>query len=240
MSQNIIVRKSEERGHADHGWLNSYHTFSFASYSDSRFKGYRTLRVLNEDRVTGGKGFGLHPHSDFEIFSYVISGALEHKDSMNNTEVIKRGDVQFTSAGTGIYHSEYNHSKSEMVHFLQMWVKPNKTGLKPSYSTKHFSDEEKKGTLRLFLSPTGEQNSIVVNQDVKVYASILQPGTSIKHKFDEGRFVYVHVVQLDGKDLEVNGVHLKPGDGAFIEKEPELTFKAVGKDSTEFIVFDLA
>eukprot|EP01120_Amphizonella_sp_Union-15-10_P015831 TRINITY_DN8214_c0_g1_i1.p1 TRINITY_DN8214_c0_g1~~TRINITY_DN8214_c0_g1_i1.p1 ORF type:complete len:258 (-),score=54.94 TRINITY_DN8214_c0_g1_i1:38-766(-) len=237
-TENFKLRKSEERGFADHGWLKSYHTFSFANYYEPNYNGFRSLRVINEDRVAGGKGFGKHPHSDFEIFSYVVSGALEHKDSLGNLEVLNRGDVQFTSAGTGIYHSEYNHSPTEMVHFIQIWVKPAATGLKPRYSTKHFSDEDKKNKLKLIISPEAEDASIQINQDVKMFACLLEKDQKVQHKLGT-RFGYIHVVQLGGS-LDVNGIKLGSGDGVFVQNESALEITGTKDGVTEFLLFDLS
>jgi hypothetical protein len=241
MSAQIIVRKSEDRGHADHGWLNTYHTFSFASYYDRKFPGYRSLRVINEDRVAPTEGFGAHPHEDFEIFSYVVSGALAHQDSMKNKELIKRGDVQFTSAGSGIYHSEFNGSDEDWVHFLQVWIEPRQDGLKPSYTTKHFSDEEKKNQLRLIIAPNSDERAIKVNQDSKVYASILEKGNKVSYKLPATRYGYLHLIQSKNNSaVKLNGVELKEGDGAFIEKATEdIVIESTGQGPAEFLLFDL-
>jgi len=250
----IRVRKSIERGFANHGWLKTYHTFSFASYHDSKYEGYRSLRVLNEDRVSPGEGFGTHGHANFEIFSYVIEGYLEHKDSMNNREVLKRGDVQFTSAGSGIRHSEYNHSQDEDVHFLQIWVKPNQNNLRPAYETKHFSEESKTNRLCLIVAPKKRAEegladnrtddnrvaTISINQDINVYASILEKGKEVKLGGRPGRYGYVHVCQTGGA-IRINDTRLEQGDGAFIEPaEDELTFVGDSDKPAEFLVFDLA
>lgn len=227
---SLRPRRSSSRGHANHGWLNSYHTFSFASYSDPQFNQFHSLRVINEDRVRGGAGFGEHPHSDFEIFSYVVRGALRHKDSLGHEETIPRGGVQQTSAGRGISHSEYNDSPTELVHFLQLWVKPTTRGLQPSYETKHFSDEEKDGKLMLILSPLGSDGSIVLHAPVKVYASLLRSGASVSFVLRPNRAAYLHLVQdVSGFDSErdrtalivdggLEAVELRGGDGLFIER----------------------
>jgi redox-sensitive bicupin YhaK (pirin superfamily) len=258
VSTGLRVRRARDRGHADHGWLDSWHTFSFADYYDPRFNGYRSLRVINEDRVAGGGGFPTHPHRNFEIFSYVISGALEHKDSLDNREVLKRGDVQFTSAGSGIRHSEYNHSKKEIVHFLQCWLIPNEQGLRPSYQTRFFSDEDKQGQLCPIISPKQnspvgtdeadnphitqkkEREPIQANQDAWVYASILNKGQTVEHKIKEGRGVYIHVCDLEEAGLKVNDeVVLGRGDGLFVEDTTTLNLSGEGQ-RTEFLLFDLA
>jgi hypothetical protein len=242
MTAKINVRKSDARGHADHGWLNSYHTFSFAGYYDPEFDGYRSLRVINEDRVKPTRGFGMHPHRNFEIFSYVVSGMLAHQDNMGNKEFIKRGDVQFTSAGTGISHSEFNGSDKDWVHFLQIWVEPSASGLKPSYNTKHFSDEEKKNKLRLIVAPNSEEGSIKINQDSKVFASILEKNNKLAYKLPEARYGYLHLIQTGANSaIKINGVELKEGDGAFIEKaREELQIESTGEGNAEFLLFDLA
>ena len=239
----IVVRKSEDRGHANMGWLNTHHTFSFASYYDPKFEGFGPLRVINEDRVRGGRGFGRHGHSNYEIYSYVVSGALEHQDSMGNREVLRRGDVQFTSAGTGIRHSEMNGDKKKPVHFLQIWVRPDRRGYSPSYATKKFSDEDKHNKLCLMVSPGGKDGSIAIHQDVSTYSSLLDNDAEVEHKFDEGRSGYLHVVDVSGsKGVTINGsTKLAPGDGAFITDTSSLTIKghADGKAKAEFLLFDL-
>mmetsp|Transcript_14293 Transcript_14293/g.19923 ORF Transcript_14293/g.19923 Transcript_14293/m.19923 type:complete len:279 (+) Transcript_14293:65-901(+) len=246
-NMSIVVRKSNERGHADHGWLNTYHTFSFADYYDPQFEGCGTLRVLNEDRVSPGEGFGKHPHNNFEIFSYVVSGALRHKDSMGNLESIKRGDIQFTTAGSGITHSEFNDSDSEEVHFLQLWVFPNARGLKPGYQTKHFDDEQKKGALVKVVSPVSDPstNEIKINQDFSMYASILSQGQKVAHTFGTQRKGYLHLVMnKTGASVNVVGksgtqVTLTEGDGAFIKGEESVEIHGNG-GTAEFVLCDLA
>jgi len=252
-----VVRKSSERGSANHGWLNSYHTFSFSSYYDPKFANFHSLRVINEDRVSPSEGFGTHGHSNAEIFSYVVSGALSHRDSIGNKEILKRGEVQFTSAGTGISHSEFNGSDTDYVHFLQIWVRPRANGLKPNYQTRNFSDSEKHGKLRLIVSPDGQEKSVQINNDIKVYASILKPGEQVQHTVAAGRDAYVHVVQdatsFDSEanlaGLTVNGTLLAGGDGAFLRTptangggDGSLTLvgssKAGGKP-VEFLLFDV-
>ena len=229
------LRKSTERGYADHGWLKSFHTFSFAGYYDPRHMGYGPLRVINEDRVDPGEGFGKHPHRDMEIISYVLDGELEHKDSMGTGSVIRPGDVQRMSAGTGVFHSEYNHSPSEQVHFLQIWIEPKRRGVKPSYEQKNFPREEKKGRLRLVASPDGASGSVQLNQDAWIYATVLDGEDAATYALPAGHKAYVHVAR--GR-VSVNGQALEAGDGAKIEAESQLRF-AEGKDA-EVLLFDLA
>eukprot|EP00455_Lapot_gusevi_P048032 TRINITY_DN658_c0_g1_i1.p2 TRINITY_DN658_c0_g1~~TRINITY_DN658_c0_g1_i1.p2 ORF type:complete len:273 (+),score=92.26 TRINITY_DN658_c0_g1_i1:113-931(+) len=252
----IRVRPARQRGHADHGWLNTYHTFSFANYYDPEFDHFHTLRVINEDRVSAGDGFGTHSHRNFEIFSYLLSGELTHRDSMGTHEVCGRGHVQFTSAGSGISHSEFNEHDTDMVHFLQIWVMPNRNGLKPGYQLKHFSDEDKYGKLRLIVSPDGEQDSVKINQDVKVYATLLKNGEEISYQTAPGRSIYVHLAQdVTGMRSEanqvgvmINGVPLAGGDGAFVTNENKhfpMTINLQGHSRSddvraEMVVFDIA
>lgn len=230
----LRIRKSIERGHADHGWLNSYHTFSFANYYDPRQMGFRALRVINEDRVQKGSGFPTHPHQNMEIVSYVLEGALEHKDSMGNGTVIRPGEVQRMSAGTGITHSEFNHSKDELVHFLQIWIEPEKDGLVPGYEQKFFADEEKKGGLRLVASRDGREGSVTIHQDVNLYAALLGGGDEIAYTIPPGRHVWLQGAR--GKVL-VNGQKLAEGDGAAISDEDQVV---VTGEEAEILLFDLA
>jgi redox-sensitive bicupin YhaK (pirin superfamily) len=212
----VTVRPSASRGHANHGWLNTYHTFSFASYRDPRYESLHALRVLNEDRVTGGRGFGKHSHAEFEIASYVVSGVLKHSDSMGHEELLGRGAVQFTCAGMGIAHAEENGSEDEPVHFLQVWTKPNKARLTPAYKTKKFSDKDKTDKFALMLSKDGRQGSIRLHADVNVLASILAPGRSVSYELKPGREIYVHLVQdAKGIDAEHNrtGLTIAGADG---------------------------
>jgi quercetin 2,3-dioxygenase len=190
----IRVRRSEDRGHADHGWLVSHHTFSFSSYQDPAHMGFRALRVLNDDRVVPGQGFGTHPHSDFEIISYVVEGALEHQDSMGNGSVIQAGDVQRMTAGTGVTHSEFNHSKTESVRFLQIWVVPERRGLTPGYEQRRFGDDDKRDRLRLVVSPEGKDGSLRLHQDVSLYASLLGAGKRVRHELNPGRHGWIQVM----------------------------------------------
>ncbi|KAI8585086.1 pirin domain-containing protein [Geranomyces variabilis] len=208
----ITLRSEGTRGHANHGWLNSAHTFSFANWHDSRYMGLHSLRVINEDRVTGGEGFGSHPHREFEIFSYVVQGKLAHKDSLGHEEMLERGYVQFTSAGTGLSHSEYNGSPAggPLVHFIQMWVKPNTANLKPSYTTRKFRDKEKLNTLRAIVTKDARNGSIRIHQDIDVYASILEPGKSITFQVRPGRDVYLHLIQ------DVSGFATEHGETALL------------------------
>jgi redox-sensitive bicupin YhaK (pirin superfamily) len=237
-NSGLVIRRSEERGHADHGWLNTYHTFNFANYYDRRFQEFGCLRVLNEDRVTSGQGFGTHPHSNYEIFSYVISGELTHRDSMGNKETIHRGEVQFTSAGSGIMHSEYNNHPSFPVHFLQIWVKPEKNSTKPTYVTKSFSDDQKRGKLCRIVSQKGENGSISILNDIDVYATLLEEGQEVKHKFGKERRGYVHVCKTGGSIL-LNDILLNEGDGLFITGMEDISIVGNGKQTTELLLFDL-
>ena len=231
----ISIRKSAERGHANHGWLDSRFTFSFADYFDPKNVQFRTLRVMNDDRVAGGGGFPTHPHRDMEIITYVLEGALAHKDSMGNGSTIQPGDVQYMSAGTGVAHSEFNASQTEPVHLYQIWMFPDKTGHKPAYDQKNFSAEEKRGKLRLLVSPDGRDGSVKIRQDNELYATVLSPGESVKHDLKPERHAYIQVargsVTLNGKTLDV-------GDGAAISTEKTLELTGV-KDS-EVLLFDLA
>lgn len=255
MSSNlqIIARPSNERGHADHGWLKSFHTWSFASYHDPRFtNGFGCLRVLNEDRVQPTKGFGTHSHQEYEIFSYIVDGELEHKDSMGNIETIHRGEVQFTSAGTGIQHSEYNAHKSLWVHFIQIWVKPNQSNLKPSYTTKKWSDNDKLNKLCLLIDDIENKDThgkaIGIHASISMYGSILEGNKSIKHVFAR-RKGYIHLIMRSGYEatngakIRIGGnVVLEEGDGAFITSDQinsELLIENLGNINAEFLLFDL-
>lgn len=231
----ISIRKANERGHAEHGWLNTYHTFSFASYYDERYMGFRSLRVINEDRVVPGAGFPTHPHQNMEIITYVLDGALEHRDSMGNGSVIRRGDVQRMSAGTGITHSEFNHSQKEQLHFFQIWILPGTTGVAPSYEQKFFPDEEKEAKLRLIASADGREGSVTVGQDVSLYAAHLPAGALVAHPIPRGRHAWLQVAR--GR-VEVNATTLEAGDGAAISGEDAL--RITGIEEAEVLVFDLA
>jgi redox-sensitive bicupin YhaK (pirin superfamily) len=231
----ITLRKANERGHADHGWLNTYHTFSFAGYHDPNHVHFRTLRVINEDRVAPGAGFGTHPHNDMEIVTYVLDGALEHRDSMGNGGVIHAGEVQRMSAGTGVTHSEYNHSSDEQVHFLQIWIFPDRKGIEPSYEQKSFSEADRTNRLRLIVSPAGTDGSMNIHQDVKLYASILEPGSTVTHQLAPDRHAWL---QLTSGALTLNGQTIHAGDGAAVSEEQQLEINAT--DRAEFLLFDLA
>lgn len=226
-------RPSDARGHADHGWLKSKHSFSFADYYDPGYMGFGPLRVINEDRVAPGRGFGAHPHRDMEIISYVVSGALEHRDSMGQASVIEPGDVQRMSAGTGVTHSEYNASKSDPVHFLQIWIMPDQKGLKPSYEQRHFDDTN--GTLRLVASPDGREGSISLNADVDLYVSKLDSDARVNLPLAPKRGVWVQVVK--GR-VTVNDQPLDAGDGLALAETETITITAL--DDSEFLLFDMA
>jgi redox-sensitive bicupin YhaK (pirin superfamily) len=230
----MTIRQAQERGHADHGWLDSHHTFSFADYHDPKHMGFRGLRVINEDRVAPGQGFGTHPHRDMEIVSYVLEGSLEHKDSMGTGSVIRPGDVQRMSAGTGVRHSEFNASKTDPVHFLQIWLLPAKNGIEPGYEQKSFTAGEKQGKLRLVASQNGQDGSVTVHTDARLFAGIFAAGEKAELPIATGRHAWVQVVR--GK-VRVNGKDLGEGDGAAISSEPAV--KIEGIDGGEALVFDL-
>jgi redox-sensitive bicupin YhaK (pirin superfamily) len=231
----INVRRSNERGHADHGWLNTRFTFSFADYDDPKHVQFRTLRVMNDDRVAGGGGFPMHPHRDMEIVTYVLEGTLEHRDSMGNGSVIKPGDIQYMSAGTGVTHSEFNASKTEPVHLYQIWMFPEKQGLKPAYDQKNFTEAEKRGKLRLVASPDGREGSVTIRQNNELYATVLGKGESVKHELKPERHAYVQVAR---GSVKFNGKELAEGDGAAISAETSL--ELVGVNDAEVLLFDLA
>jgi len=230
----ITVRNADERGRANHGWLKSSHTFSFANYWNPDEQGFSDLLVINDDRVIAGKGFGQHPHRDMEIFSYVLEGALEHKDTLGTGSVIKPGDVQLMSAGSGVAHSEFNHSKSQPVHFLQIWIVPDVRGATPRYQQQHFSDDEKRGKLRLIISPEGKQGSLQVRQDARVYAGLFDGDEHATVTLADNRYAYVHVAR--GR-IELNGQLLREGDGVRMRKEQVIELSN-GRDA-EVLVFDL-
>lgn len=231
----ITVRKSEDRGHANHGWLDTYHTFSFANYYDPKQMGFRALRVINEDYVSSGKGFGTHGHRDMEIITYVLEGAIEHKDSIGNGSVIYPGDVQRMSAGTGIMHSEFNHSPTESVHLLQIWIVPEKNGLPPSYEQQNFSPTKTPGKLLLVASQDGREGSVTLHQDVDLYAAVLNTGDRIFHSLQPQRHAWIQVAR---GTITLNGVSLDTSDGAAISDETEIAITA--EQPTEFLLFDLA
>jgi len=230
----IALRKADERGHANHGWLDSYHSFSFADYHDPQHMGYSSLRVINEDYVQPGKGFGTHGHRDMEIITYILEGALEHKDSMGNGSVIRPGDVQRMSAGTGVQHSEFNPSQSEIVHLLQIWIEPNVTGIEPSYEEKHFDAASKRGTPRLIASSDGHDGSVTIHQDASVYAALIDGTERVSHQLAAGRKAYVHVAR--GK-VSVNGKALSAGDA--LKASDESTLVLDHGIQAEVLLFDL-
>jgi len=230
----VEVRKSSERGVAEFDWLKSRHSFSFGDYYDAKQQGFSDLLVINDDRVQPGTGFGMHGHRDMEIFSYVLDGALEHKDSMGTGAVIRPGDVQMMSAGTGVRHSEFNPSGSEIVHFLQIWIVPESKHVPPRYQQVHVADPDKRGRLRLIISPDGAQGSLSVYQDTRVYAGLLDGADAASLELAPRRYAYVHVAR---GSLEVNGVRLSEGDGARVRDERQLGFS--GARSAEVLVFDL-
>jgi redox-sensitive bicupin YhaK (pirin superfamily) len=231
----ITLRPAGERGHFEYGWLDTYHTFSFAGYYDPAQMSFRALRVINQDRVQPKKGFPTHPHRDMEIVTYVLEGALEHKDSMGNGGVIRPGEVQRMSAGTGLNHSEYNHSTSDLVHFLQIWIQPDARVFPPSYEQKLFGAEERRGRLRLVASRAGRDGSVSYHTDTDLYATLLAPGREVTHALRPGRHAWLHVargaVRLNGRDLAA-------GDGAAVSGEPTITIAAT--DHAEVLFFDLA
>ena len=228
-------RYAGDRGHANHGWLDTYHTFSFASYYDPAEMGWGDLRVINEDRVQPGMGFGMHGHNDMEIITYILAGALQHKDSMGNSAVIRPGEVQRMSAGSGVLHSEFNPSQTEPVHLLQIWIEPNVTGIQPGYEQKFFVPEEKRGQLRLVASSDGREGSVTIHQDTAVYVTVLEPGETVAHSLASGRRAYVQVAR---GAVAVNGQHLQAGDGARIKDEAEIAL-AGAEESAEVLLFDL-
>lgn len=231
----MTPRSSSERGYADHGWLKSFHSFSFAGYYDPAHMGFGNLRVINEDRIAAGRGFGVHGHRDMEIISYVLSGELAHKDSMGNVKGIPPGDVQRMSAGTGVQHSEFNHAEGQTTHFLQIWIEPDVTGIPPSYEQKSFPDRDKRGALRLVASPDGAQGSVTIHADARLYAGLFDGNETLDVTLNPQRKTYVHLVR---GELQVNGQALKAGDALKLEAESRLLL-AAGKDA-EVLVFDLA
>jgi len=230
----LNIRRANERGHADHGWLNSHHTFSFADYYDPAHMGFRSLRVINDDRVAPGKGFGTHPHRDMEIFSYVLEGALQHKDSMGNGSVLKPGQIQLMSAGSGVTHSEFNPSGGEPLHFLQIWIQPRERGLTPSYTEWKPKPEQANASKVLVISPDGRDGSATIHQDAEIYRIRLQPGQTVTHELKPGRGAWLQIAE---GALTLNGVTLATGDGASTE-EP-VTLKLSANAATEALVFDL-
>lgn len=231
----IRIRPANERGHADHGWLDTYHTFSFANYYDPQHMSFRSLRVINDDRIAGGGGFPMHPHRDMEIVSYVVEGALEHRDSMGNGSVIRPGDVQRMSAGTGVTHSEFNPSDTEGMRLLQIWIEPALAGIEPSYEQQHFTDDDRKGRLRVVASPDGEDGSVTVNTDARIFAALLGPEDSVTHEIADGRGVWVQVVR---GNIRLGEEVLSGGDGAAVEQQDSIRIK--GESDSEILLFDLA
>jgi redox-sensitive bicupin YhaK (pirin superfamily) len=231
----LTMRKSDERGYADHGWLKSHHSFSFAGYHDPKHMGWGNLRVINEDRIAPGTGFGTHGHRDMEIISYVLEGNLAHKDTMGNVKGIPPGDVQRMSAGRGVQHSEFNHAPNDTTHFLQIWIEPNVTGIEPGYEQKTFNAPEKRGVLRLVASHDGSEGSVTIHADASIYAGLIDGAEAATLALNPSRKAYVHLVR---GELQVNGQTLTTGDAALLEGEKKLTLSA-GKDA-EVLVFDLA
>ena len=230
----ITIRKAHDRGHFDFGWLDTYHTFSFGDYYDPNFMGFSELRVINEDRVASRTGFPTHGHRDMEIITYVLEGALQHRDSMGNGSVIRPGDVQRMTAGTGVTHSEANPSATDPVHLLQIWIMPDQYGMRPSYEQKTFADEEKQNQLRLIASKDGLDGSVTINQNANVYASLLEPGKTVRHDLAANRSAWL---QLISGSITVNGKQLQPGDGAAINDESSVGI--IGLDKSELLLFDL-
>jgi redox-sensitive bicupin YhaK (pirin superfamily) len=231
----LTLRPSQDRGYADHGWLKSFHSFSFAGYYDPAHMGWGNLRVINEDRIAPGTGFGTHGHRDMEIISYVMAGNLAHKDSMGNVKGIPPGDVQRMSAGTGVQHSEFNHAPDQTTHFFQIWIEPNVRGIAPSYEPKTFSAEEKQGVLRLVASPDGAQGSVQIHADARMYIGHLQGSQRADLQLDPARKAYVHLMR---GALQVNGQRLETGDALLVEGESQLTFSE--GDAAQVMVFDLS
>ena len=231
----IQIRRAKDRGHADHGWLDTYYTFSFADYFDPEHMGFRALRVLNEDTIRGGEGFPSHPHRDMEIITYILEGALEHRDSMGTGSVIRSGEVQRMSAGTGVIHSEYNPSPHEPVHLLQIWILPESEGITPGYEQKMFAGDDKRGRLRLVGSRDGRDGSVTIHQDVALYASLLDAGEVVKHVSPDERHAWIQMVR---GEISVLGESLFAGDGAAISGEDAVTL--TGVEPADVILFDLA
>lgn len=230
----ITLRLHNQRGHADHGWLNTYHTFSFANYYDPNHMGFRVLRVINEDRVQPGEGFGTHGHRDMEIITYVLDGGLEHRDSMGNNSVIRPGEIQRMSAGRGVTHSEYNASSTDPVHFLQIWLLPERAGGDPGYAQKMFSAEERTNQLTPIATGSGRDGSVTIQQNVELYSAILEEGAEVAHNLPANRHAYAQIVR---GDIELNGIPMTAGDGAAISDEAALKLRAI--TPAEILLFDL-
>jgi redox-sensitive bicupin YhaK (pirin superfamily) len=233
----IQVRRSEERGHAEHGWLDSYHTFSFADYYDPKHMGFRSLRVINEDRVAPGRGFGAHGHRDMEILSYVLAGSLGHKDSMGHQEVLGPNEIQRMSAGTGVIHSEFNASETEPVHFLQIWIQPASLGTPSGYEQIRFAPEEKKNRLRLLAGPQKSNGAAQINQDARVFVAELNDGDQVDYELATGRHAWLHVIR---GSVTLNNKALNTGDAAAVSSETSLTITSTNSEATEILLFDLA
>jgi redox-sensitive bicupin YhaK (pirin superfamily) len=231
----IQIRRANERGHANHGWLDTYHTFSFADYHDPRHTHFRALRVMNEDRVEPGQGFGTHPHRDMEIVTYVLSGALEHRDSMGNGEVLRPGEFQRMSAGTGITHSEFNPSQNEPVHLYQIWLFPERKGIEPSYEQKRFADAELHNRLRVVASPDAADGSLLIHQDARILIARMDKGVRLRHELKDGRHAWLQVLR---GSVSLNGKELATGDGAAISEESALDIRA--NEDAEVMLFELA
>ncbi|MEN3929697.1 pirin family protein [Microvirga sp. W0021] len=231
----MILRPANERGHANHGWLNSWHSFSFAGYYDENHMHWGPLRVINDDRVAAGRGFGTHPHKNMEIISYVLDGSLSHKDSLGNTSTIVPGEVQRMSAGSGVMHSEFNHEQNGETHFLQIWIIPDRVDLPPSYEQTAFTEAEKRGKLRLVASPNGQDGSVTIHQDAKLYAGLFDGSETASHSFASGRLGYLHVAT---GSVEVNGKKLQAGDALLFKDDPSLEIK--NGQQAEVLLFDMA
>jgi redox-sensitive bicupin YhaK (pirin superfamily) len=229
------IRPAGERGHVDYKWLETFHTFSFNTYHDDNYMGFRSLRVINEDRVAPGKGFGTHPHNNMEILTYVMEGALMHRDNMGNGSIIHPGEIQRLSAGKGILHSEFNASDNEMVHFLQIWILPDRKNIEPGYDQKIFTVEERKGIMRLIASADGRNNSLLIHQDVSIYSSLLDHGQPLYTKIRKDRHIWL---QLARGSMELNGNTINAGDGVALSDEDEV--RIISRASSEFLLFDLA
>jgi redox-sensitive bicupin YhaK (pirin superfamily) len=233
----ITIRKSEERGHSDKGWLDSYHTFSFDSYKDQAHMGFHSLRVINDDRVAGGRGFGAHAHRDMEILSYVLEGKLAHKDSMGHGELLGPNEIQRMSAGKGVVHSEFNGSDSDPVHFLQIWIVPKATGSEPEYEQVKFNPEEKRNRFKLLAGPEEASGAVRIRQDARMFVAEITPGTALEHALAAGRAAWVHVIK---GSVQVNDRILNAGDAAAVEQERALNLVCLGSEAAEVLLFDLA